>query len=103
MNTIHPLLNLAVLAELLERLDSNSHGVDAAQYRTVSQRLARELTATETNGAVHALLQTHPAAAAVYENLHYAEVGLCRSPLEAGLAAEEAARKAIANAMRDLA
>ncbi len=103
MNTTHPLLNLAVLAELLERLDANTRGVDAAQYRTVSQRLAQELTATEANGAVHALLQTHPAAAAVYENLHYAQAGLCRSPLAAGLAAEEAAREAIANAMRDLA
>jgi hypothetical protein len=103
MNTTHPLLNLAVLAELLERLDRSTRSVDADQYRTVSLRLAQELEATETSGAVHALLQTHPAAAAVYENLHYAQAGLCRSPLEAGLAAEQSAREAIANAMRDLA
>lgn len=97
-------MNLAILAPLLERLDRSTQPVDAAQYRSVASRLAQELAHSgETAGAddaVHALLRTHPAAATLYENAHYAQAGLCRSPLDASLAAEIAARDAIATAMR---
>jgi hypothetical protein len=36
----------------------------------------------------------------LYENLNYEHAGLCRSALESGLAAEVAARAAIAGARR---
>ena len=36
-----------------------------------------------------------PTVSELYENLNYAHAGLCRSPLETGLAAEVAARAAI--------
>jgi hypothetical protein len=49
---------------------------------------------------LHALLDSHPAAAEVYENVNYQYAGLCRSPLDPGLAAEQQARQAIARAMQ---
>ena len=44
------------------------------------------------------LLADSPAAAALYENLHYGEAGLCRTPLDAAMRAELQARQAIAAA-----
>ena len=40
-----------------------------------------------------ALLDTHPAAAELYENTVYQHAGLCRSPLDPALAAERQARQ----------
>ena len=86
----------AVLAQLLERLDASRVPVDAHQYRTVATRLAGLLADPEVDWGP--LLAQSPAAADLYENLHYAEAGLCRSPLEAATPAEMAARDAIAAA-----
>ena len=83
----------AVLAQLLERLDASRVPVDAHQYRTVATRLAGLLADPEVDWAP--LLAQSPAAADLYENLHYAEAGLCRSPLEAATRAEVAARALI--------
>jgi hypothetical protein len=47
-----------------------------------------------------AVLARVPAAAELYENLNYQHAGLCRSPLDASLAAEAAARAAIDKARR---
>ena len=82
-----------MLAQLLERLDASRLPVDAHQYRTVVARLSEMLS----DGGVdwQPLLAESPAAAAVYENLHYAEAGLCRSPLDAAMSAEVQARQAI--------
>ena len=68
------------LAQLLERLDASRVPVDAHQYRTVVDSLTRMLSDDSVDW--QPLLAESPAAAAVYENLHYAEAGLCRSPLE---------------------
>jgi hypothetical protein len=73
--------NLAVafmLSELLERLERSRRPFAAEQYRSVVRHL-----------------DTHPAAAELYENLHYRHAGLCRSPLDAALAAELEARRII--------
>ena len=48
----------------------------------------------------HPVLDAHPAASQVYENLHYGHAGLCRSPLEWALGAELRAREAIERAAR---
>ena len=88
-----PSRTAAVLAQLLERLDASRTSVDAHQYRTVVARLSDMLA--DPNVDWQPLLDESPVAAAIYENLHYAEAGLCRSPLEAATRAEFAARALI--------
>lgn len=74
--------------------------VGAAQYRSVVRHLADELSELPHGEALTALLDACPAAAQLYENLQYQHAGLCRSPLNAALDAELAARKIIEQAMR---
>ena len=89
-----------VLAELLERLDRSAEPVGAEQYRSVVQHLLSEFGAVEPGKALGELLDSHPAAAELYENANYQHAGLCRSALDASLAAEQQARTIIALAMR---
>ncbi len=102
MNTSHVSVNrnLVVLARVLHRLDGSAQPVDAEQFRSVAHRLAAELQATPRDAGLDAVLDTFPAVAELYENLHYEHAGLCRSPLESALAAELAARAAIESARR---
>jgi hypothetical protein len=93
-------MNLVVLAQMLERLDRSAHAVDAEQYRAVAARLAAELQAVPRDAALEGVLESFPAAAQLYENLNYQHAGLCRSPMDASLAAELAARAAIDGARR---
>ena len=88
------------LAELLERLEHSRVPVGAAQYQSVVSHLVDEFAVVEPDVRLRALLDTHPAAAELYENLNYRHAGLCRSPLDASLSAELGARDAIARAMR---
>ncbi|MDB5732703.1 MAG: hypothetical protein JWQ03_2598 [Variovorax sp.] len=100
MKTTHPLTtDAAILAQLLERLE---HGrqPDAEQYRMVSQRLAQALDRIADNNTLDAVLQASPAAAELYENMHYQHAGLCRALLDVSLTTERSAREAIARAMR---
>lgn len=83
---------LIALAGLLERVERGAAPVAADQYQVLVQRLARALGADLPAGALDAVLQLRPAAAELYENLQYAHAGLCRSPLEAAVAAERGAR-----------
>ncbi|MES2412842.1 MAG: hypothetical protein V4614_03520 [Pseudomonadota bacterium] len=94
------LTNTLVLAELLERLDLSAIPVDANQYRIVAEHLASEFGEVAQGDELRALLDTHPAAAELYENLNYQHAGLCRSALDTSLASEQLAKQAIANAMR---
>lgn len=97
MNTLQaPIQAALVAAQLLERLDASRIPVDAHQYRTVAVRLAQLLAEPDIDWAP--LLARSPAAAQVYENLRYAQAGLCRAPLERAAAAELAARQAIEKA-----
>ncbi|MDB5932434.1 MAG: hypothetical protein JWR60_4141 [Polaromonas sp.] len=89
-----------VLAELLERLECSAVPVGAEQYRSVVQHLATELGDVEPGQALAALLDTHPAAAELYENVNYQYAGLCRSALDASLAAERQAKEVLDRAMR---
>ncbi|MEO8249916.1 MAG: hypothetical protein ABI589_11145 [Burkholderiales bacterium] len=92
--------HLALLAQLFERLDRSPRAPDGAQYRDVALRLAKEIGPTADADAVQALLAVSPAAAELYENMHYAHAGLCRSPLDAALAAEQSARACVDAARR---
>lgn len=87
-----------MLAALLERLEASRMPVDAAQHQLVAARLAQALADVPSGPQLTAILETHPAAAEVYENTHYHHAGLCRSPLDAALAAELGASAAIAQA-----
>lgn len=89
-----------VLAELLERLERSAEPVAAEQYRSVVQHLVTELAVVEPGTALRALLDSHPAAAELYENVNYQYAGLCRSALDASLAAEQQAKEALSRAMR---
>jgi hypothetical protein len=88
------------LAQLLERLERTPGPVGAAQYRSVVMHLADELSKVSPGPGLQAVLDVHPAAAQVYENLNYQHAGLCRSPLEASLSAEMRAKEAIQRAAR---
>lgn len=103
METLHPTLHplprsTVVLARLLEHLEASRQPVDAHQYRHVARRLAEALADPRVDASL--LLQACRPAAELYENLHYAQAGLCRAPLEAAMRAEAAARAAIAAARR---
>jgi hypothetical protein len=87
-----------VLAELLERLDRSAEPVGADQYRSVAQHLMRELSGLQSDFALQALLDTHPAAAELYENVNYQHAGLCKSSLDAAVNSEMQARAVIARA-----
>ena len=89
-----------VLAQLLERLERSRVPVGAEQYRSVAQHLASELGEVEPGSALGALLDSHPAAAELYENVNYQYAGLCRSALDASLAAERQAKEVLGRAMR---
>lgn len=89
---------VATLAQLLQRLEASSEPVGADQYRSIAQRLADLLRETPPSDALDALLAAFPAAGELYENLNYQHAGLCRSPLEASLNAELAARAALSRA-----
>ena len=89
-----------VLAALLERLDNSTIAVGAEQYRSVVLHLAHEFNQVQTDSGLGALLDAHPAAAQLYENVNYTHAGLCRSSLEVSLAAEQQAKSVIERAMR---
>ena len=87
--------NLVMLARMLERLDRSDVAVDPQQYRGVVEHLADVLRTAPHDAGLDAVLEASPATAELYENLQYQHAGLCRSPLEAALNAELAARAAI--------
>lgn len=88
------------LAALLERLENSRVAVGADQYRSVVMHLVDELSAVASDDGLNALLDEHPAAAQLYENLNYQHAGLCRSSLDFSLAAEMQARRVIEHASR---
>jgi hypothetical protein len=103
MNVTKPAADLVVihtLAQLLERLERSAVPVGAEQYRSVVLHLVDQFDEVESDDRLRALLDAHPAAAELYENLNYRHAGLCRSPLDAALSAEIQARAAIDRAMR---
>ena len=79
---------VAEMAALLQRLDAQPLEVSPAQYRQVVLQLKQQLQPLVMDDALDRLLLAFPAAATVYENLHYDQAGLCRAPLETALNAE---------------
>jgi hypothetical protein len=89
-----------VLAQLLERLEHSAVPVGAEQYRSVVMHLVDEFRDVAQGESLVQLLNAFPAAAELYENVNYQHAGLCRSGLDASLAAEASAKKAIQRAMQ---
>lgn len=88
---------LAVLAQLLDRLDASATSADPLQYRLLAQRVTQLLHdlqfKAEAQDGLQGLLRSSPALTLLYENLHYAEAGLCRAPLAQSVAAEVQTRQ----------
>ena len=88
------------LARLLERVEGSGRTFGADQYRELVRQLGVALSQEMPDDALHAVLGAHPAAAEVYENLHYAESGLSRSSLERSIGSELLASQILARAAR---
>ena len=88
------------LAGLLERVEHRAVQVGAAQYQALVRQLMHALQQEMPDAALQAVLGAHPAAAELYENLHYGESGLSRSPLERSINSELLATQALARAAR---
>src|SRR3954447_423882 len=80
--------NVIALARLLERVERSGKAPDPDQYRALIRQLGEALDADLPEQALQAVLNAHPAAAELYENLHYERSGLSRLPLEQSVATE---------------
>lgn len=76
------------LARLLERVERSNSPVGADQYRALVEQLKLALSAELPLDALNAVLGAHPAAAELYENMHYDRSGLSRSALDRSIATE---------------
>lgn len=83
------------LAELLQRVEASTTTIGPDQYRALVLHLGQLLGRLPPGDGLQRLLATFPAAAEVYENLHYSHAGLCRAPLAQSLNSELAARQLI--------
>jgi hypothetical protein len=88
------------LAGLLERVERGPSNIGADRYRTLVRQLQAALQRELPDEALQAVLGAYPAAAEVYENLHYAQSGLSRSSLERSVSSEMLASQALARAAR---
>jgi hypothetical protein len=88
------------LARLLERVEATPAPVGADQYRSLVRQLAVALSQEIPDDVLQAVLSAHPAAAEVYENMHYAQSGLSRSSLERSVSSEMLASQLIARAAK---
>ena len=83
---------LAAMGLLLERLDRLPRSATPTQYRDVVMKIQGMLEDAAPGSALEGVLHAFPAMAELYENLHYAHAGLCRSQQDAAVEAELAAR-----------
>ena len=88
------------LARLLERVERSNVAVGADQYRALVRQLTLALSQDLPEDALNAVLGAHPAAAELYENLHYEQSGLSRSSLERSVGSEMLASQVLAKAAR---
>jgi|JTFN01.1.fsa_nt_gb hypothetical protein len=89
---------IAMLAGLLESVERGFQRTDADGYRRLAERLRNELADVTPDDQLRQLLVASPAAAEIYENIHYAHAGLCLRPMDAAVRAEKAATELIARA-----
>jgi len=92
--------NVIALARLLERVEGTVTRIAPEQYQGLVKQLTVALSQELPDDALQAVLGAHPAAAEVYENMHYAQSGLSRSPLERSVSSELEASRLIARAAK---
>ncbi len=90
--------NVIALSRLLERVEASRIVIGADQYRALVRQLAVALQQDMPDDALQAVLGAHPAAAEIYENLHYAQSGLSCAALERSVNSELLAQQALAKA-----
>jgi antitoxin component HigA of HigAB toxin-antitoxin module len=92
--------NVIALARLLERVERSAEPIGADQYRALVRQLKLALSQDLPADALQAVLGAHPAAAELYENMHYEQSGLSRSSLERSIGSEMLASQVLARAAR---
>ena len=93
-NTSHAHLETAIaLARILEQVERGTERIGADQYQVLVARLKAALSEELPQPALNAILGALPAAAEVYENMHYEQSGLSRSSLERSVSSEMLAAK----------
>ncbi len=99
--SLHTRIETAVaLARLLERVEASPAAAGADQYRALVARVKQSLGADLPARALEAILAACPASAELYENMHYEQSGLSRSPLDRSVSTEMLAAQAIERARR---
>ncbi|HTP72954.1 MAG TPA: hypothetical protein VML58_12100 [Burkholderiaceae bacterium] len=88
--------NVFALAHLLHRVESGHARANADGYRHLVTQLQAALSEEMPSDALKAILDAYPAASDVYENMHYAQAGLSRAPLERSVASELLAHETLA-------
>jgi len=88
------------LGRVLERVERGVERVNAEQYQVLVARVKAALSEDLPEPALNAILSAMPAAAEVYENMHYQLSGLSRSPLERSASSEMLTAKLLANVSR---
>jgi hypothetical protein len=91
---------LVRLATVLQHFDSGHLPFDASQYHSIAKQLTTALRRNAGSPALQAVLDASPVAAELYENLHYDQAGLARSPLDQAVAAELEATHLLARVRR---
>lgn len=92
--------NVIALARLLERVENNPVATSADQYQALVHQLKIALAQELPDDAMQAVLGAYPATAELYENQHYAQSGLSRSPLDRSVGSEMQASQLIARAAK---
>jgi hypothetical protein len=82
-----------VLAHLLECVESGVARASAEGYRQLVLQLQEALSEDIPADALQAILNTHPSAGELFENMHYGHSGLFRAPLERSVASELLAKQ----------
>jgi hypothetical protein len=94
------LQTVIALAGALERIENGRMPADADQYQVVVDRLKSALSEALPDDVLQAVLDAHPSAAELYENMHYEQSGLSRSSLERSIGSEMVAAEALARLAR---
>ncbi len=75
----HRIRNLVALTHRLEQIEAGLTPVCADYYQALVRNLTRALVQGLPGRTIQTLLNSHPAAAELYENIHYARAGLSRA------------------------
>jgi hypothetical protein len=91
---------VVALAYLLECVEAGTARTDADGYRQLVLRLQAALSEDIHADALQVILNAHPAAGQVFENMHYEHSGLFRAPLERSVSSEQLAKQVLERVAR---